>query len=154
MGSLFNYADPNSLVSRLRLRRSQLLQERIAGVTAEKGDCRVLDVGGVASYWLAIFGTDWLRANRVHVTLLNHTDEYVGTPDPELFAVVIADGCALPYGGCVHEFWPTCADGFWPTPGPSTYGRPSISGGQVWTGEPKWICSSSYVGSMNLVSAR
>jgi hypothetical protein len=102
-GSLFDYADPNSLVSRLRLRRSQLLRELIAHVTAVKGDCRVLDVGGEASYWLTIFGTDWLRANRVHVTLLNHTDEYVGTPDPELFAVVIADGCALPYGDNVFD---------------------------------------------------
>jgi hypothetical protein len=103
MASLFNYADPNSLVSRLRLRRSQLLRELIADVTAVTGDCRVLDVGGESSYWLAIFGTDWLRANRVHVTLLNHTLEYVGTPDRELFTVVIADGCALPYGDQVFD---------------------------------------------------
>ena len=46
------------------------------------------------------------------------------------------------------------ADGFWPTPGPSTYGRPSRSGGLAWTGEPKWICSSSFVESMNLVLGR
>ena len=69
--SLSNYADPNSLVSRLRQRRSQLLRELIADVTAVKGNCRVLDVGGEANYWLTIFRTDWLRANRVHVTLLN-----------------------------------------------------------------------------------
>ena len=31
---------------------------------------------------------------------------------------------------------------------------PECIGGQAWTGEPKWICSSSCVGSMNLVSAR
>ena len=52
-----------------------------------------------SSNWLAIFGTDWLRANRVYVTLLNHTHEYVCTPDLEIFTVVIAQGCALPYGG-------------------------------------------------------
>ena len=46
MGSLFNYADPNSLVSRLRLRRSQLLRELIADVTVVKGDCRVLESAG------------------------------------------------------------------------------------------------------------
>jgi len=96
--SLSNYADPNSLVSRLRLRRSQLVRELIADVTAVKGNCRVLDVGGEANYWLTIFGIDWLRANHVHVTLLNHADGHVGRPDPELFTVVIADGCALPYG--------------------------------------------------------
>ena len=56
--------------------------------------------------------------------------------------------------GSAIEIWPSSADGFWPTPGPSTYGHPSVSGGLAWTGEPKWICSSSCVGSMNLVSAR
>jgi hypothetical protein len=57
-------------------------------------------------------------------------------------------------GGSAIEFWPSSADGFWPTPGPSTYGRPSRSGGLAWTGEPKWICSSSFVESMNLVLGR
>ena len=56
--------------------------------------------------------------------------------------------------GSAIEFWPSSADGFWPTPGPSTYGRPSRLGGLAWTGEPKWICSSSFVGSTNLVSGR
>jgi len=56
--------------------------------------------------------------------------------------------------GSAIEFWPSSADGFWPTPGPSTYGRPSRSGGLAWTGEPKWICSSSFVGSMNSVLGR
>ena len=56
--------------------------------------------------------------------------------------------------GSAIEFWPSSADGFWPTPGPSTYGRPSRSGGLAWTGEPKWICSSSFVESMNLVLGR
>ena len=56
--------------------------------------------------------------------------------------------------GSAIELWPSSADGFWPTPGPSTYGRPSRSGGLAWTGEPKWICSSSFVGSMSLVLGR
>jgi putative transposase len=56
--------------------------------------------------------------------------------------------------GSAIEYWPSSADGFWPTPGPSTYGRPSRLGGLAWTGEPKWICSSSFVGSTNLVSGR
>jgi hypothetical protein len=61
---------------------------------------------------------------------------------------------ALAHRGSAIELWPSSADGFWPSSGPSTYGRPNASGGQAWTGEPKWICSRSYVGSMNLVSAR
>jgi len=70
---------------------------------------------------------------------------------PELIQQVFS---ALATAGSAIECWPSSADGFWPTPGPSTYGRPSRSGGLAWTGEPKWICSSSFVGSMNLVLER
>jgi probable F420-dependent oxidoreductase len=72
----------------------------------------------------------------------------------ELRRMIEAEGRNPQSVGSAIEIWPSSADGFWPTPGPSTYGRPSVSGGQAWTGEPKWICSSSCVGSMNLVSAR
>ena len=35
---------------------------------------------------------------------MNHTDEYVGRhPDPELFTIVIADACALPYSDHVYD---------------------------------------------------
>jgi hypothetical protein len=94
---LFDHDDPNSLVSRLRRRRSQVLREIIEDVAATHGVCRVLAVGGEAGYWLHIFGADWLRSHGVEVTLLNHTDEYVGTPDPGLFSIVITDACHLPY---------------------------------------------------------
>ena len=56
--------------------------------------------------------------------------------------------------GSAIEFWPRSAGQFWPTPRPSTYGHPDGSGGLVWTGKPKWICSSSFVESMNLVLGR
>jgi hypothetical protein len=57
-------------------------------------------------------------------------------------------------GGSAIEFWPRSAGQFWPTPRPSTYGHPDGSGGLLWTGKPKWICSSSSVVSMSLVLAR
>jgi hypothetical protein len=95
---LFDYSDPESFVSRLRRRRTQHLRAIIERMTAQAGTCRILDVGGEERYWLNIFGIDWLRQHRVQIVLLNHTDEYVGhAPDPSVFSVVIADGCALPY---------------------------------------------------------
>jgi len=93
-GRLFDYANPGSVVSRLRRRRIYVLRRMILRVP----DCRILDVGGEASYWTNNLGLDWLRRHRVRVTLLNHTAEYVGDDlDPDVFAVVIADGCRLPY---------------------------------------------------------
>ena len=84
-----------------------------------------------------------LQPNRLkNLTRLYETAEVGLTPNTR------------PRAGSAIEFWPSSADGFWPTPGPSTYGRPSRSGGLAWTGEPKWICSSSFVGSMSLVSGR
>jgi hypothetical protein len=95
---LLDYSDPNSFVYRLRRRRSQHLRAIIERVTARAGECRIIDVGGEDRYWLNIFGIDWLRQHHVRIVLLNHTDEYVGhAPDPSIFSVVIADGCALPY---------------------------------------------------------
>jgi hypothetical protein len=61
---------------------------------------------------------------------------------------------AVRQSSSASEFWPRSADGFWLTSGPSTYGSPTGSGDLAWTGEPKWICSSSFVGSMSLGSAR
>ena len=72
----------------------------------------------------------------------------------ELRRMIEAEGRNPQSVGSAIEIWPSSADGFWPTPGPSTYGRPSGSGGLAWTGEPKWICSSNYVGNMNLVLGR
>src|SRR5690242_6887715 len=53
------------------------------------------------------------------------------------------------------EFWPSSADGFWPTLrslNPTV--APTESGDLAWTGKPKWICSSNFVGSMSSGSAR
>ena len=84
------YDDPNSLASRLR--------PMIVLASATKWTCSILDIGGEASYWQTAIGLDYLREWRAHITLLNHTDKYVGTNlDPALFTVVIAEGCQLPF---------------------------------------------------------
>jgi hypothetical protein len=90
--------DPNSLASRLRRKQAERLRPMIVLVSAMNWTCSILDIGGEASYWQTAIGLDDLREWRVHITLLNHTDKYVGTDlDPALFTVVIADGCQLPF---------------------------------------------------------
>jgi hypothetical protein len=67
--------------------------------------------------------------------------------EPKALPAHLGGASSLSEGlGSAIEFWPSSADGFWPTPGPSTYGRLSRSGDLGWTGEPKWICSSSFEG--------
>jgi hypothetical protein len=98
--NLLDYNDPESFGYRLRRRRSRHLRGIIEHIASSRdGRCRILDVGGESGYWLNIFGMDWLRQHRVEIVLLNHTDEYVGRDlDQSIFSIVIADGCALPYG--------------------------------------------------------
>src|SRR4051812_9976586 len=58
-------------------------------------------------------------------------------------------------GSSAIEFWSSSADGFWPTPrslNPTV--APTELGDLAWTGKPKWICSSNFVGSMSSGSAR
>jgi len=92
------YDDPNSLASRLRRRRAERLRPMIVAISVGNWTCSILDIGGEASYWQTAIGLDDLRELRAHISLLNHTDKYVGTDlDPALFTVVIADGCQLPF---------------------------------------------------------
>ena len=92
------YDDPNSLASRLRRKRAERLRPMIVAASVGNWTCSILDIGGEASYWQTTIGRDDLSSSGVHITLLNHTDEYVGTDlDPALFTVIIADGCQLPF---------------------------------------------------------
>ena len=112
----------------------------------------------ILDYRIRLYSEDW-QSVRQRVPI-RWTPCRFGGERPWFVCDVHANGVycgrrvAKLYGGSAIEFWPSSADGFWPTPGPSTYGRPSRSGGLAWTGEPKWICSSSFVESMNLVLGR
>src|SRR4051794_26465896 len=44
------------------------------------------------------------------------------------------------------EFWSSSADGFWPPRSLNPTVAPTESGDLAWTGKPKWICSSNFVG--------
>ncbi len=56
--------------------------------------------------------------------------------------------------GFATECWPRRDAGFWPTCCPSTCGLPGDPGGLEWIGKPRWICSSSFAGSMSSASGR
>ena len=62
--------DPNSLVMRLRKRRSLHIKALIDRIHAEKGSCHILDLGGAARYW-AIFDRDYLLARNCRVLVVN-----------------------------------------------------------------------------------
>jgi hypothetical protein len=94
---LFDYDDPNSFVSRLRKRRSHILRDMVEKVVLAKRQCHILDIGGEARYWLNTFGEEWLRRRAIHITMVNHSAEYVGSPVDGLFSIKIADACSLPY---------------------------------------------------------
>lgn len=63
------YANPNAAAFRFRKRRFETLQPIIARIVAEKGHCRIADVGGTEYYW-DIFG-DYVAANPISIDLIN-----------------------------------------------------------------------------------
>jgi hypothetical protein len=72
-------SDPNTNRNSFRHRRFSLLREIISLVLAEKGRCRILDVGGVASYW-ETFGRD-LDWSKLEVSVLNLTASEAQRPE-------------------------------------------------------------------------
>lgn len=74
-----------------RGRRFQLIKDMISRIHAEKGHCRIIDVGGREEYWAPAL--DHLRACRAHVTIVNLEKTQ---PQPgELFDFAFGDACDL-----------------------------------------------------------
>jgi transposase len=74
-------------------------------------------------------------------TRKNDTHQSTTDPDSRLLALL-------------SNFGPGVLANFGPPPVPQPRVTPIGSGGLLWTGEPKWNCSSSSVASMSLVLAR
>ena len=83
--------DPNSLANRFRRNRARRIRRLIETISAEKGHCRIVDLGGMPEYW-GLFDHDFLVAAKVTVTLVNTFPLAV---EDDLFATVEADACAL-----------------------------------------------------------
>lgn len=63
------YENPKAAAFRFRLRRFQHIKPMIDKVIAEKGHCRIADIGGTEYYW-GIF-SDYVSANPVQIDLIN-----------------------------------------------------------------------------------
>ena len=66
-----SYAQPNSAENRFRVQRFRLFKSIVDQILADKGTCRILDLGGTPSYWEE-FGAD-LDWDRVSVCAFNVT---------------------------------------------------------------------------------
>ena len=84
--------NPNSLAVQFRRARAKRIVDLIVEIHAERGNCRILDLGGEPAYW-GLFDRQMLDASGVHVTLVN--PQAFSVDDP-MFDAVTGDACALP----------------------------------------------------------
>ena len=69
------YADPAALSRRFRARRFARVAEMVDRIIAEKGRCRIADIGGTRYYW-DIVG-DFVETRAVDITLINPKESQV-----------------------------------------------------------------------------
>lgn len=91
-----DHRNPKSYAARMRAHRAKRIRRLIDGAAARRGACDIVDLGGLASYWAAV-GYDYLRARKVHVTLVNLHQTQAPPELSDLFTSVQGDAAALPY---------------------------------------------------------
>lgn len=87
-----DYDNPNSLASRFRRARARHIVGLIQAVFAERGACRIVDLGGRPDYW-SVVDRAVLEACRVRITTVN-LENQAPTDDP-LFDQRTGDALAL-----------------------------------------------------------
>jgi len=88
-----NYADPNSIGSKLRAKRIKPLLSIIKAIYEEKGRVEILDVGGTRQYW-EILPKEFLEHRNVFITLLN-LPSLENPGDEERYRYIEGDACDL-----------------------------------------------------------
>ena len=88
-----NYANPNSLGSKMRSQRTQPLIAMIERSAKANGRVDIVDLGGRKSYW-TMFPEEVLVENKVHITFVNIPGEN-SEPDDERFTFLTGDACNL-----------------------------------------------------------
>lgn len=88
---LVDYNNPSSMGSRFRAKRIKPLLELIEKVHEEKGEVKVLDIGGRKSYW-NIVPEGFITDNRVKISLLNLPDE-IEKEDDSVFTNISGNAC-------------------------------------------------------------
>lgn len=93
--SLQDHDNPNSLAMRFRRARARRIVGLISAVHAERGACRILDLGGETGYW-RLFDRGFLQSKGVSIRLVNPALQVVDDP---MFQAAVGDACALPQIG-------------------------------------------------------
>lgn len=83
--------NPRSLAVRMRKARSARIVELIGVIAAERGQCRILDLGGEPDYW-RLFDRSFLEGSKVAVTLVNPQAFVLDDP---MFEAIKGDACAM-----------------------------------------------------------
>jgi hypothetical protein len=87
-----DYDDPKSLASRFRRARMKHVVALIRAAFEERGECRIIDLGGRPDYWRAI-DRQVLEDCKVRITTLNpEPQDDAGDP---MFDQQVGDACAL-----------------------------------------------------------
>jgi hypothetical protein len=92
MARFQNYDDPNSLVFKIRKKRTKYIIPLIDKAFKEAGSCRIIDLGGEEWYW-KIFDKEYLKSRNVSITLINMLP--IKVEDTSIFKAVQHDACAL-----------------------------------------------------------
>jgi hypothetical protein len=87
-----DYANPNSLASRFRRARARRIVALIQAVFAERGACRIVDLGGRPDYW-DVVDRAVLEACKVRITTVNLEDQ--AASDDPLFDQRTGDALAF-----------------------------------------------------------
>ena len=66
------YADPRALSRQFRLKRFEKITEMIDRIIAQKGSCKIADIGGTKYYWDIV--EDFVATRPVEITLINPKD--------------------------------------------------------------------------------
>jgi hypothetical protein len=83
------YTDRNSLEFQFRARRFAKVRALIEAALAERGEARILDLGGTETYWL--IGEDFIRQNREKLQIFLVNLELEPTRDGALFKALAGD---------------------------------------------------------------
>jgi hypothetical protein len=87
-----DYANPASLASRFRAARAKHVLALIQAAFEQRGECRIVDLGGRPEYWRMI-DRSVLEGFKVSITVVN-LEEQALVDDP-LFVQLTGDACAL-----------------------------------------------------------
>jgi hypothetical protein len=87
-----DYTNPNSLASRFRQARARHIVGLIEDAFIQRGECRIVDLGGRPEYWQAI-DRGLLERMKVTITTVNLEDQ--APIDDPMFVQLTGDACAL-----------------------------------------------------------